>query len=270
MPRMMFLPGLILLMLWTFSCTDDSSSQEVGDSENEGIGDIDRDDDEGSTVNLCLHENTDGATSRCLQPTMPAEYYIEQSLKYFDTLDIDAEPKSIPEYSELVARWEWPPWLLLTGFGKETLESTAVILREYDPSTVPKRDCRAFDVQPFGRCYIEFDYGGRSCPIYEEFTFNDEGKMTFIEAWSDLPGMLPMDDEDIWAEDPAVNRLSTRIPGLGNSEGLIDLDGVYMLEAENSDEDVAEFAKRARDQWTYWFEEFQNSDDDLYAIGCGW
>ena len=53
-----------------------------------------------------------------------------------------------------------------------------------DPSTVPTRDCRAFSVQPFARCYVTFEYKDGPCPIYEEFVFNDQGEMTFIEAWS--------------------------------------------------------------------------------------
>ena len=63
-----------------------------------------------------------------------------------------------------------------------------------DPSTVPVRDCRAFSVQPFARCYVTFEYAEGSCPIYEEFVFNDQGEMTFIEAcraWKAVHGSLP-------------------------------------------------------------------------------
>ena len=218
----------------------------------------------------CRDEGMPGATAGCLAPTMAPEYYVAQGLKYFDTLDIEADPLSIPDYSPLVARWEWPPWLKLTGFERQNMLDTAAFLREYDPSTVPVRDCRFFEVQPFCRCYITFEYEGRPCPIYEEFTFNDQGQMTFIEAWSDLPGLLPLAADDPWGEAADVPRLSTRVPGLGNGDGLIDLDGDWMRDAEARDPDVADFALRARDPWRHWTEELKAAGDDLYERGCGW
>ena len=117
---------------------------------------------------------------------------------------------------------------------------TAAILRVGDPSTVPIRDCRFFDVQPFARCYVTFEYEEGACPIYEEFTFNDQGETTFIEAWSDLPGLnATADPDDRWAEGSAVHRLSTRIPGLGNATGRIDLDSPAMAAAAAADPEVA-------------------------------
>ena len=65
------------------------------------------------TGDPCLYEGTSGATSTCLAPSWPPEYYAEQASMYFDTLDVDASPDSIPNYAEDVARWEWPPWLKL-------------------------------------------------------------------------------------------------------------------------------------------------------------
>ncbi len=148
---------------------------------------------------------------------------------------------------------------------------TGATLRQVDPSTVPTRDCRFFPTQPFARCYVVFEYEGGLCPIYEEFTFNDQGQTTFIEAWSDLPGFLPMDpDEDPWAERTDINRLSTRVPGLGNAEGLIDIESVWMREAGQSDPEVADFALRASDQWKYWGQELQAAPSDFFDIGCGW
>jgi hypothetical protein len=219
----------------------------------------------------CVDAETEGATSDCLRPTLSPDHYRDEALRYFDTLDVDADRASVPRYSELVARWEWPPWLLLTGYGRQTMERTADILRRIDPSTVPRRDCRAFDVQPFARCYVEFEYEGGPCPIYEEFTFNDQGETTFIEAWSNLPGMLPMPDAgDTWAEGPNVQRLSTRVPGLGNAEGRIDLDSEWMARAAESDPDVAEFQRRARNQWWHWTMEYAQADSSFFARGCGW
>ena len=45
--------------------------------------------------NDCTGAGTEAATARCLQPTMPEAYYVEQALKYFDTLDVEASPDSL-------------------------------------------------------------------------------------------------------------------------------------------------------------------------------
>ena len=219
----------------------------------------------------CLNPGTAGATSTCLAPSHPESYYVEQALKYFDTLDVDADPESVPNYSELVARWEWPPWLLLTGYGRQDMIDTGNALKDVDPSTVPERDCRAFDVQPFARCYVVFEYEGGSCPIYEEFTFNDAGETTFIEAWSDLPDLRPhARSDDPWGERDNLGRLSTRVPGLGQGEGRIDLTSSWMIDAAAHDDDVADFAERASDWWVYWYDAFISAPSNFFAIGCGW
>ena len=218
----------------------------------------------------CVFPGTAGATARCLSPTKSEDYYVAQGLLYFDTLDIDADPANVPNYSLLVARWEWPPWLLLTGYGVDDMIEVSLGLKEVDPSTVPVRDCRFFPVQPFARCYVEFEYAHGPCPIYEEFTFNDQGEMTFIEAWSDLPGLLPNGAEDRWAEAPDFPRLSTRIPGLGNETGRIDPDSEWMQQVAAQDPEVADFALRITDWWKYWFEALGAADEDFFAQGCGW
>ena len=211
------------------------------------------------------------ALSTCLSPTMSDDYYIDQGLRYFDTLDATADPEHDPTYADLVARWEWPPWLKLTGYGRELTEAVdEVVLIGIPGTTVPERDCRAFDVQPFARCRVNFDYEGSPCPIFEEFTFNDAGEVTFIEAWSDLPGLGPTDDaEDLWAEGEA-HRLSTKIPGLGNSTGGIDPTGEAMTSASEADADVADFVPRTQDFWGAWNEEYRAAGDDLFERGCGW
>ena len=210
------------------------------------------------------------ALATALRPEFPSEYYVDQANKYFDTLDLSVDPTSVPSYSTLVARWELPPWLLLTGYGRENMVFTTEAALIGNPSTVPTRDCRAFAVQPFARCYVVFEYEEGSCPIYEEFVFNDQGEMTFIEAWSDQPGLLPMaDPNDVWADGTDVARLSTRIPGLGSETGLIDLDSDAMQRAAGEDPEVAEFVRRARDFWPTFFEA-EAVDPDYYARGCGW
>lgn len=216
-------------------------------------------------------ERSPDALATALSPQFPSDYYVDQALKYFDTLDTSADPESAPSYSELVARWELPPWLWLTGYGRENMIITTDLAVSLDPSTVPERDCRAFSVQPFARCYVTFEYQEGSCPIYEEFVFNDQGEITFIEAWSDQPEYLPMGDaEDQWAEGPDVERLSTRIPGLGNETGLIDLDSEAMQRAAEEDPEIADFVRRAEDFWPTYLEAAQEAGPDYYARGCGW
>lgn len=219
----------------------------------------------------CRDPGTEAATATCLQPTRDPAYYVAQAEAYFDTLDIDADPNSAPVYADLVARWEWPPWLLLTGYGRDVMVSTGKLLKKGDPSTVPTRDCRAFTTQPFARCRVVFSYKGGPCPIYEEFTFNDAGEMTFIEAWSDLPALVPTQDpSDLWGERSPIGRLSTRIPGLGKADGRIDLDGAAMATAAAADPDVAAFVKRAKDFWPTWAQELADAPADFFAKGCGW
>ena len=227
------------------------------------------DPDEPDAVDPCT---TPGALSTCLSPALSDAAYIDQGQRYFDTLDASADPDSEPMYAELVARWEWPPWLLLTGYGRDlTLAADEAVLAAMPGTTVPTRDCRAFAVQPFVRCRVSFDYDGQACPIYEEFTFNDAGEVTFVEAWSDQPTLLPMDGEgDPWAEGTAVARLSARIPGLGTATGRIDPVGNEMARVAESDPDVADFAARTQDFWGFWSEAYAAAGADMFARGCGW
>ena len=276
--------AVILLSLFAACRTGATESNEAqtqdtpsasADSESDTVAiDIQSDSDVGGTDVLpdpCLNKGTTGATATCLQPTMSAEYYVEQANKYFDTLDLNADPESIPNYSNVVARWEWPPWLLLTGLGKQDMLDTAEVLKVGDPSTVPERDCRFFPTQPFARCYVTFEYADGPCPIYEEFVFNDAGEMTFIEAWSDLPGLRPqIGTDDPFGERGTFYRLSTRVPGLGTPDGQFDLDSEYMADASATDASVADFALRATNWWSFWFELLNSSPENFFAQGCGW
>jgi hypothetical protein len=222
----------------------------------------------------------EGALASCLSPTQTAEYYASWSSAYFDTMDYRVELDDWPPYGETVARWEWPPWLLLTAYTRENIEATDTLLQAF-PSIVEERDCRGFDTQPFGRCRVVFYYDsheGLGCPIYEEFTFNDAGEITFIEAWSDQPALRPMADDDPWAqaldgtngEASDVARLSGRIPGLGTTTGTIDLDSDAMVAAVAADADVADFDARARDWYATWLAEYSASDETMWSTGCGW
>lgn len=220
----------------------------------------------------CLFPNSISATSTCLTPTQTEDYYITEALLYFDTLDLNAPETNIPRYHEQVARWEWPPWLLLTGFGSEDMINASLALRRIDPSTVPERDCRFFTVQPFARCYVVFEYEKGLCPIYEEFTFNDEGEMTFIEAWSHDPNESFTGEERTWGERKDFPRLSTRIPGLGTNMGPIPYDEAGLtLKAESlNDVEVLDYLERITSWRQYWARELGSADRDFFAQGCGW
>ena len=202
--------------------------------------------------------------STCAAPTQAADVYVDQASRYFDSLDASADPASRPTYAPGVVRWEWPPWLLLTGLGADLTEaSDRLVLAAQPDTTVPERDCRAFDAQPFARCRVVMSIEGRPCPIYEEFTFDPDGRLTFVEAWSDLPGLGPADP---WGEPDAVERLSTRVPGLAT--GTFDPTSPATLASR--DPDVQDLVARSRDFWGAWAETYQAAGDALYADGCGW
>lgn len=185
----------------------------------------------------------------------------------------DIPAKVQPNYSNFVIRWEWPPWMLLTGFGKTAMIATDVMLK-LNPTKYDMLDCRGFDTQPFCRCHVVFNYSGTSCPIYEEFTFNDQGEITFIEAWSDYESLLPMtsgadsvwDEKEYWGMKEAY-RLSTKVPGLGNAKGRIDLDSYCMNEAAEKDKDIAELQKRANDATGFWMKELIKHSKEI-SQGC--
>lgn len=213
------------------------------------------------------------AMLRCSAPVLAPEVYVEAALAYFDTMDSRVPLETFPAYSPLVVRWEWPPWLKLTGYTRETIEASDRLLRAY-PSIVEDRDCRAFDVAPFARCRVSFEYAdhdGLGCPIYEEFAFNEAGEITWIEAWSDQPELLPLDPSaDPWAEDPAFPRLAARVPGLGSASGLIDPTGAAIQAAAEADADVADLVTRMADFAGTWADEAAAAGDDYWARGCGW
>lgn len=219
----------------------------------------------------CVDDGGAGALSTCLTAPLPESWYVDQSSRYFDTLESDFSGDGGPAYAEGVARWEWPPWLELTGYGREDMEAVDAVIRLI-PTSVPERDCRFFPTQPFGRCRVSFRYAEHpddTCPIYEEFTFNEAGAITFIEAWSDDPAYLPAPGDE-WAEGPDVHRLSTRIPGLGSESGAIDLDGEWMTVAAEADPEVAHFVASARDFWNAWLAAYEAAGPDVFAEGCGW
>ncbi|MCB9680578.1 MAG: hypothetical protein H6733_03830 [Alphaproteobacteria bacterium] len=214
----------------------------------------------------------DAAGASCVTATLPASAYVDASLAYFDTMDRRVTDAGFPAYADRVVRWEWPPWLLLTGYGREQMESGDLLLRLY-PSIVEDRDCQFFDAAPFGRCRVTFVYDahqGQGCPIYEEFSFDEAGDITFIEAWSDQPGLRPTSDDDPWGERADTPRLSTRVPGLGARDGLLDPEDPAFVQAAEGDADLAELRARMQDFFGTWSQALADAGDDLWSEGCGW
>jgi hypothetical protein len=212
------------------------------------------------------------ALAACSAPALAPETYVATAQAYFDTMDRRVEAPPWPPYAERVARWEWPPWLKLTAYTRDNIHATDTALRAY-PSIVTERECRAFDTQPFARCRVVFLYDDRPespCPIYEEFVFNDAGEVTWIEAWSDLPGLGPVGlAADPWAEGAEAARLSARIPGLGTPSGWIDPAGDAMAAVAAGDPDVADFVRRTEDWAGTWAEEHAAAGETMWEIGCG-
>lgn len=220
--------------------------------------------------------NTDGALSTCLSPVFDSAYYVEQGIKYFQTMQSNIPPQVQPNYAAQVIRWEWQPWLLLTGYGRNFLIQSDILLK-LNPTDYYKLDCKYFDEQPFCRCHVIFDYSRDSCPIYEEFTFNNQGEITFIEAWSDFESRLPKNmnagtdsiwsADEYWAKQAHVNRLSTKVPGLGNVTGTININSTYMQSAAAQNSDVADLLNRLKDPIRTYLLQLATHQNEL-AHGC--
>lgn len=215
-----------------------------------------------STVEDYPLADVDSALSARLTPKFSSDYYIGQGVKYFLTMESSVPIKVKPSYSDLVIRWEWHPWLLLTGYRRRNLIDTDILLKLYR-TKYDTIDCHYFERQPSCRCHVIFNYSGTRIPIYEEFTFNDQGEITFIEAWSDFPSLLPMDQADYWAEAGDVNRLSTRVPGLGNNEGRIDRKAQWMHNAAKTDAELADMLQRLRRPFNSWVKEYFKQKDAM-------
>lgn len=215
-----------------------------------------------SSVEVSPVVDVDSATSLRLVPTLKAEYYVDQGVKYFLTMESSVPINVKPNYSDLVIRWEWHPWLLLTGYRRRNLINTDILLKLY-PTKYDTIDCQFFEQQPFCRCHVIFNYSGKCIPIYEEFTFNNQGEITFIEAWSDFPSLLPMDKTDYWAEAEGVNRLSTRVPGLGNNEGRINRKAEWMLNAAKTDTVLADMLYRLHRPLNTWLKELRKQREPM-------
>ncbi len=77
---------------------------------------------------------------------------------------------------------------------------------------------------------------------------------------------------DRWAERPEAHRLSTKVPGLGNSTGRIDLRASWMNEAAEKDPEVKRFVSQAKAFYpsVVWNLYKSGGIDAAFARECGW
>lgn len=262
---------LIVIAECVVGCAAEPVAAIVVDAGGHDVNDVSGGDASGASAAAC---GTPAARSTCHAATLGDDFYLDQAQRYFDALDRSQPPERVPTYSTNVMRWEWPPWLFLTGFTRKQMDGTDKLVKANAPAVVSHRDCRVFAQQPFARCRVSFDYDkrgdGKPCWIYEEFTFNSAGELTFIEAWSDLPGLGATDHAvDPWAQGDDVHRLSTRVPGLGTADGYVEAQSPALVEAAATDAELADLRARMLDFWPKWVEA-SSKDPDYFTAGCGW
>ena len=121
-----------------------------------------------------------GLTKSKLQPN----YFTQQVEQYFDSLQTGST--LFPNYAPDVVRFEWQPWLLLTGNGSDNIKFVDSEIRKYTGyCQVKNRKHRYVKKLNMVQSTVEFFYNNSTNPIkiYEELTFNKEGQISFIEAW---------------------------------------------------------------------------------------
>ena len=126
-------------------------------------------------------------SSKVYAATKDHKYYEHQADLYFNTLQ--TKPLVLPErpnYASHVIRWEWPPWLLLTGRSALGIRASDDIIRT-TPCICVDRTHKYFSEHPFARSIVTFYYFEENVKemknpirIYEEFTFNSKGEIVFI------------------------------------------------------------------------------------------
>ena len=84
-------------------------------------------------------------------------------------------------------RWEWHPWLLLSGYKKRDMSLIDGIDRDATPCLVTDRVYRYNSELQMVQAKVMIYYGDvnikartNGFPIYEEFKFNSTGQLVFI------------------------------------------------------------------------------------------
>ena len=93
-----------------------------------------------------------------------------------------------------------------------------------------------------------------------KYFLSPHGGTTWIEAWTNPPGYLPIAPSDPWAEG-AATRLVDKIPGPGTAEPQ-DLANPDLLTAAADDEDGADFQDRAAEWKSALGERVGKTDQD--------
>ena len=86
----------------------------------------------------------------------------------------------------------------------------------------------------------------------------------------DLDGLRPQALDDPWAEADGIQRLSSRIPGLGTTTGWIDLDSEPMTAAAAADVMLPILWLVRRTGIQLGSRNIKMLGDDLWERGCGW
>lgn len=191
-----------------------------------------------------------------VQATREKEYYIEQAHLYFDLI-AGTKDRSLTQlfYSNWLIRYEWEPWLMLTAQNNGV--DTAKLIDSLEPEAIPcevpmeQRYVRFYTTNPFVRMMIRIYWPDRTSDIvtwiYEEFSFDRNNDICFIEAWSypestlsrgggkgyvienQNDPLLPSDkaipsdltDEEsnfCWPDQDRIYRMATHVPGLGDAD----------------------------------------------------
>jgi hypothetical protein len=87
--------------------------------------------------------------------------------------------------------------------------------------------------------------------------------MTFIEAWSDYTSFVPMNNNDYWAENDSVKRLSTKVSELGNSEDRIDIREPWFKAAAKNAPEVEDLFIRLKNPMNTYFQELFTNCEEL-------
>lgn len=177
---------------------------------------------------------TTHALSTCVQPTKGEEYYVGQALNYFAQLDPTQEKRDKALLSKGFLRFEWAPWTLFNGYADKLTHMVDAVdgkIGSFFPTSPEHRICTFHETNPFVRCSLimwsHYDdprtekapvsdalKGKAGCGIYQEFTFDQEGRISFTEVNS--------------VTLPKQTRLSTRVPGLGRTgEAAVHTDVLH-------------------------------------------
>ncbi|KAL7556649.1 hypothetical protein ACA910_017588 [Epithemia clementina (nom. ined.)] len=133
------------------------------------------------TADTSSDNDSDGPS---LMAPEQAEYYIKQCDIFLNTLTTTLRPAKIPNLSKTVMRWDWSHDRL-TGRNRDTLIAMDIFATAVAPEQSVESEHKIYQQQPLGRSMVQFQSvkSGDLRTLYIEFTFNDEGEISFVEVW---------------------------------------------------------------------------------------